>query len=157
MDYIYTDRRNGDFVALCGELDDFLNEAAGGEENRRQNIPLNALEGIQDVVVACDGDLTVGCAALRPYDDTTAEVKRVFVKSTYRGRGISRQLMERLEKRGLERGYRRFILESGDVLTAAMHLYRSLGYEVIPNYGPYKDMPKSVCMEKLIVNTTAEV
>lgn len=40
------------------------------------------------------------------------------------------------------------ILESGEPLTAAMRLYRSMGYEVIPNYGPYVGMPESVCMEK---------
>jgi putative acetyltransferase len=150
MDYIFTDRHSEGFIALCGELDDFLNEAAGGEVNRRQHIPLNALDGIQDVILACDGPLAVGCAALRPYDGETAEVKRVFVRRAYRGRGISRQLMERLERRGTERGYRRFILETGEVLTAATHLYRSLGYVVIPNYGPYIDMPDSMCMEKQV-------
>ena len=40
------------------------------------------------------------------------------------------------------------LLETGEPLTAAMALYRKTGYEVIPNYGPYKDLPDSVCMRK---------
>ncbi len=31
---------------------------------------------------------------------------------------------------------------------AAMALYRHLGYRVVPNYGPYEDMPDSVYMKK---------
>lgn len=47
-----------------------------------------------------------------------------------------------------EQGYRYLILESGEPLVAAMALYRKLGYEIIPNYGQYKDMPDSICMKK---------
>lgn len=40
------------------------------------------------------------------------------------------------------------LLESGELLTAAMGLYRSIGYAVIPNYGEYKCMKDSICMGK---------
>lgn len=42
------------------------------------------------------------------------------------------------------------ILESGEILTEAMALYRKIGHWVIPNYGQYKDMPESICMRKEI-------
>ena len=41
---------------------------------------------------------------------------------------------------------------NGESLVAAMALYRKLGYEVIPNYGPYKDMQDSVCMKKKLIS-----
>ncbi len=59
--------------------------------------------------------------------------------------------MELLEEKGQSEGYIYFILESGEPLVAAMELYRSIGYEIIPNYGQYKDMPDSVCMRKKIL------
>lgn len=44
-----------------------------------------------------DNDIPVGSASFKKYDDECAEVKRVFIKEEYRGRGISNKLMELLE------------------------------------------------------------
>ena len=49
-----------------------------------------------------------------------------------------------------KKGYKYLILESGEPLVAAMALYRKIGYEVIPNYGQYKDMKDSICMRKAL-------
>lgn len=148
MRFQYTDGRNPDFIALCHQLDDFLNQMAGGEENRAQYIPYNTLEDIHHVIVAYDGTTSAGCAAFKEYDQQHAEVKRVFVRAEYRGRGLGRQLLQALETWARQKGYAYLILESGEPLTAAMKLYRTMGYEAIPNYGPYAGMPESVCMEK---------
>lgn len=148
LKYIYTDGCNSDFIKLCYELDCFLNEIVGGEENRAEYIPYNKLDDIHDVIVVYNADEPIGCAAFKKYDDTRAEVKRVFIKQEYRGRGISHGLMEQLEKSAKKKGYKYFILESGEPLVAAMALYRKIGYVVIPNYGQYKDMPDSICMMK---------
>ena len=148
MQFIYTNGENPDFIELCRGLDDFLNELVGGEENRAEYVPYNRLSDIHDAIVAYDGEIPVGCAAFKKYDDECAEVKRVFIKQEFRGKGISRELMKRLENTAKEQGFRFFILESGESLVAAMSLYRKIGYEVIPNYGQYKDMPDSVCMKK---------
>lgn len=148
MRFVFTDGNNADFVALCHGLDDFLNEIAGGEENRAEYIPHNSLEGIHDVVIAYDGDVPVGCVSFKRYNEECAEVKRVFVRPEYRGVGVSKTLMKLLEDAAREQGYRSFILESGEPLVAAMALCRSLGYRVIPNYEPYEDKPDSICMKK---------
>ncbi len=148
MRFVYTDGGNPDFIELCHALDNFLNELVGGEENRKEYIPYNRLDDIHDVIVAYDNDIPVGSASFKRYDDECAEVKRVFIKQEYRGRGISNKLMELLENAAREQGYRYLILESGEPLVAAMALYRKLGYKVIPNYGQYKDMPDSICMKK---------
>ena len=148
MQFKYTDGKNQDFIELCHGLDDFLNELVGGEENRAEYIPYNQLDDIRDVIVAYDGNIPVGCASFKRYDEECAEVKRVFVKQAYRGRGISKKLMELLEKAAREQGYRYLILESGEPLAAAMALYRKTGYKVISNYGQYENMEDSVCMKK---------
>lgn len=143
-----TDGRDPDFVALCHELDEFLNQLVGGEQNRAEYIPYNALDDIHDVIVVRDGGIPVGCASFKRYDDTCAEIKRVFLREACRGQGVGRELLARLEAMAREKGYRTLILESGEPLKDAMRLYRAAGYRVIPNFGPYADMPASVCMEK---------
>ncbi|MDE7445290.1 MAG: GNAT family N-acetyltransferase [Lachnospiraceae bacterium] len=144
----YTDGRDRNFIELCHELDDFLNEIVGGEENRTEYLQYNKLDDIHDVIVAYENDVPVGSASFKKYDDECAEVKRVFVKKEYRGRGISNILMKMLEERAREKGFKYFILESGEPLVSAMALYRKSGYKVIPNYGQYVDMEESVCMKK---------
>ena len=147
MRFVYTDGSSLDFMELCHELDDFLNELVGGEENRAEYIPYNQLDDIHNVVVTYD-DIPVGSASFKKYDDECAEVKRVFVKEEYRNKGIANELMELLENAAREQGYRYLILESGAPLVAAMALYRKIGYKVIQNYGQYRDMPDSICMKK---------
>ncbi|MGH9020498.1 MAG: GNAT family N-acetyltransferase [Acidimicrobiales bacterium] len=69
-----------------------------------------------------------GVAALLPVDDLVAEVKRVYVVPSARGRGVARLLLERVidDARGL--GYLTLRLESHRYMTAAIALYRSLGF-----------------------------
>lgn len=148
MRFEYTDGCDQNFISLCHLLDDYLNKLAGGEENRAEYIQYNKLDDIHDVIVAYDGDIPVGSAAYKKYDDECAEVKRVFIKKEYRGQGISKKIMELLEGSAKEKGYLYFLLESGEPLEEAMGLYRAIGYQVIPNYGPYVNMPDSVCMKK---------
>ena len=114
-----------------------------------KKIELNIkLDDIRDVVIAYDNDIPVGIASFKMYDDENAEVKRVFIKKEYRGNGISKELMRILEERAHKKGFKYFILESGELLVSAMALYRKIGYKVIPNYGQYVDMKESICMKK---------
>ena len=150
MNFIITDGNNSDFIDLCHLLDCFLDQIAGGRENRLQYISYNTLDDIKDVVLAYSDKEPVGCAGIKYYDNETAEVKRVFVKNEYRGNGISKKLMKLLENRAREKAYRRLILETGEPLVAAMSLYRSMGFKAIENFGQYKCMPTSICMEKVL-------
>ncbi len=119
--FLQSDGCNPDFAELCHELDIFLNELVGGEENRAEYIPYNQLEDIHDVILAYDDNIPIGCAAFKKYDNECAEVKRVFLKPEYRDRGISKKLMAQLENAAKAKGYRYLILESGEPLVAAMH------------------------------------
>jgi GNAT superfamily N-acetyltransferase len=150
MKFIYTDGCNPDFIKLCRLLDDYLNEIAGGEENRAHYVQYNTLEDIHDVVIAYDDNNPVGCASFKFYKDEVAEVKRVFIRKEYRGKGISEQLMSLLEKRAIEKGFGKLVLETGASLVEAMGLYHQIGYLVIENYGQYKGLKESICMQKLL-------
>ena len=74
MRYEYTDGHNKDFIELCCELDDFLNELVGGEEKRSKYIPYNKLDDIHDVVIVYENDIPVSACrdALRLVYDIKA-------------------------------------------------------------------------------------
>lgn len=137
---------HSDFLQLCNELDMFLNRAIGGEDKREKYKKYNHLDTMDYVVIANDGQQTAGCAALRKYSETEIEVKRVFVKESYRGRGIGGQMLEHLIKRASEMDYKYMLLETGAFLASSVRLYKRYGFEQIENYGDYKNMPESFCM-----------
>lgn len=78
----------------------------------------------------------VGCVALRPLDEACAEVKRMFVDATWRGRGVGRALMHAVVAGARERGYAMLRLGTLEDMKAAQALYESLGFRPIARYRP---------------------
>ncbi len=165
MNITYTDSKNfskknlqqvpcshPDFLALCAELDQFLNRAIGGEDKREKYKKYNHLDTMDYVIVAYDGQHAAGCAALRKYSDTEVEVKRVFVQESYRGQNIGGQMLAHLIEHAQESGYQRMLLETGAFLAASVRLYQRYGFTQIENYGEYKNMPESLCMGRGIAS-----
>lgn len=148
MELVYTDGTDKRFIDLCHELDDYLNEIVGGEKQREQYNQYNTLDDIHDVILLVDNGKTVGCGSYKRYDTKVAEIKRVFVRENYRGKGFAKFIMHTLEQKARENGYSKSILETGSALKAAMKLYIDIGYKIIENYGQYKNMPESICMMK---------
>ncbi|MEU7655193.1 GNAT family N-acetyltransferase [Micromonospora taraxaci] len=90
----------------------------------------------------------VACGGLQALDAETGEVKRMYVRPAYRGRGVARQLLAALEECAFRQGHSVVCLETGSYLPAAIGLYTSCGYDPIPVYGEYVDNPYSVCFAK---------
>lgn len=86
--------------------------------------------------LAVQDDVGVGCVALRPLDENSAEVKRMFVDEAWRGRGVGRALMETVVAAARERGYATLRLGTLDDMKAAQRLYESLGFRAIERYRP---------------------
>jgi GNAT superfamily N-acetyltransferase len=70
----------------------------------------------------------VAGGAFRRYDDTTAELKRIWTHSAHRRRGLARQVVAELERIAAERGYRRIFLTTGPRQPEAKSLYLRAGY-----------------------------
>jgi GNAT superfamily N-acetyltransferase len=81
----------------------------------------------------------MGCAGLRRLSDTVGEVKRVYVRSEQRRRGVARTLLGALEDRARSLGYDTLRLDTDGGERGAIALFRSLGYEPIDDYNrnPY--------------------
>ena len=95
-----------------------------------------------------DGD-PAGVIALRRIDDQTCEMKRLYVRPAFRGKNAGRALVERLIDEARVRGYARMRLDTLPTMTAALDLYRSLGFVEIAPYR-YNPVEGSTYMELTI-------
>ena len=110
--------------------------------------PADVVAPLGAFVVAYLDGIPVGCGAVKRHAERVAEVKRVWVVPSARGRGVARALMARLEQEAGALGYRTIQLETGLRQPEAIALYTSLGYRRRAPYGFFRDSPLSVCFER---------
>ena len=143
---IHTDSRNKDFIKLINLLDDDLNGQYG--ELQKQYDKHNKVDYINDVVIIYDDEVPVACGGFKEHDSESVEMKRVFVKKENRRQGLSKKVINELEKLVQAKDYKYAVLETGKKQIEAINLYKSSGYEMIENYGPYVGYENSICMKK---------
>jgi GNAT superfamily N-acetyltransferase len=101
------------------------------------------------LLIARDADaaeVAAGCVALRRIDAATGEMKRMFVRESYRGSGLGRRLAIAVIEEARKRHYARIVLDTLPKLGAAIALYRDLGFV---ETGPYlaSPTPGAICLE----------
>jgi len=93
------------------------------------------------LLLAYDNGELVGCVALRKIGDGSCEMKRLFVRDRFRGKGIGRLLIGTIIRNAKEIGYERMLLDTlPPRMNDAIALYRSIGFREI---APYYDNPVS--------------
>ncbi|WBB79648.1 GNAT family N-acetyltransferase [Micromonospora sp. WMMD882] len=130
-------------VALVTAQQQELRQADGGLDGQ---VTLTR-DDIRYLVVVLDGR-AVACGGVQALDAETGEIKRMYVRPAYRGRGIGRDLLAALEELAFQLGHHTVCLETGTYLPTAIGLYTSCGYAPVPVYGEYVDNPYSVCFAK---------
>jgi putative acetyltransferase len=143
-----TNSDNPDFRTLIRELDADLRDRNG--EMMDIYDKHNIIEQIDTVVIAYMNDEPAGCGCFKPFDSESAEIKRMFVRPNARGNGISTMILQELENWGRELGHKYTVLETGAKQVEALGLYPKAGYILIPKYGPYVDLPDSICFRKVL-------
>jgi len=78
-------------------------------------------------LLVVEGDIA-GMGALRKLSHKIGEIKRMYIRPFYRGRGYGKQMLNRLLKVGRRFGCSSFLLETSKFMTVAQHIYKSFGF-----------------------------
>ena len=148
-----TNSDDPDFRRLVVDLDRYLAEVDGDQHSYYAQF--NGIADIPNVVVAYESDEPIGCGAFKRYDDSSVEIKRMYVALNQRGKRVGAQILSELERWASELGFGSTILETGQRQVAAIALYEKSGYEVIPNYDQYVGVENSICMKKALSTKNA--
>lgn len=148
IEIIRTNSTHEDFISLVKELDKDLAIRDGDEHAFYAQF--NKIDMIKHCVVAYLYNVPVGCGAIKQYEDTTMEVKRMYVLPNHRGLGIGSTILLNLETWAKELSFHKCVLETGKKQPEAIQLYTKNNYQIIPNYGQYIGVENSVCFEKIL-------
>jgi len=86
------------------------------------------------LVVRDDDGTAVGCGGVKLLDAGTAEIKRMWLHPSTRGRGAGALLLAALEDAARALGATRGVLDTNESLVAAIALYRRHGWHGVPAY-----------------------
>jgi len=150
-----TTANDQDFQLLISRLDHELwNEL---KEDQATYDQYNKVPDINTAVLIYADEKPVACGCFKKYEEETVEIKRMFVEKSHRGLGLSKMILQELEKWAKESGYAFAVLETSIHFKTARNLYEHSGYNTIPNYGQYANLPESVCMKKSLLPVTEQL
>jgi len=139
-----------DAATLVLELEEHLASRYPAESRHGFSVRRLVDEGV-DFFVLREDDQPAGCGGILfvtdDGPDPYGEIKRMYVRDAFRGKGYGRQLLRQLTEHARERGVRLLRLETGIDQVEAIALYESMGFRVCPPFGPYRDDPLSPCYE----------
>jgi GNAT superfamily N-acetyltransferase len=101
-------------------------------------------------VVAELDDRVAACGAYRAVDDTTAEIKRMYVDQSARGIRLGAAIVAELEAAARSNGFSHLILETGRRQHPALEMYERFGFRRRPGGGGQDESTTSICMEKTL-------
>jgi putative acetyltransferase len=86
------------------------------------------------LLIACIENTPAGTIALRRLNDRAGEVKRLYLRPAFRGRGLGRYLLENMVDRARAMGYEAIYADTLPGMTEALSLYARFGFEQVEAY-----------------------
>jgi ribosomal protein S18 acetylase RimI-like enzyme len=134
-------------LALIAELAAALDHPDYPPESRHgYSVEKLIREGVHFFIMRWDGE-AAGCGGIQFFPGF-GELKRMYVRGRFRGRGLGRALLGHLESHARGRDCLVLRLETGIHQAEALGLYERPGFTRIPPFPPYKPDPKSLFFEK---------
>ena len=139
-----------DATALVEELEAHLASRYPAESRHGFSVDRLLAEGVRFFVLRVDGT-AAACGGILFVDEPAGpygEIKRMYVRPAFRGRGLGARMLDRLTVEARGRGIGLLRLETGVDQVEAIKLYERAGFRRCPPFGPYRDDPLSPCYER---------
>ena len=141
------DPASPDATALIAELDALL-EPLYASESRHGFSVQKLIDDAVAFFVLREDVTPAGCGGIKLFGQDFGEIKRMYVRPAFRGRGFGKLMLDYLADFGLSNGVSILRLETGIHQHAAITLYEQAGFARIAPFGDYTDDPVSLCYEK---------
>ena len=136
-----------EIISLIEELDAFQDTLYPAEARYAVDLTKLEQENVLFAVARNDDGLAIGCGAL-VLNDEWAELKRMFVLPSHRGKGAAAKILAKLEIEAAKCDCSLLQLETGPYQPEALAFYKRHGFEVCGTFGDYPEHPLSVFMDK---------
>jgi putative acetyltransferase len=141
-----------DAVRLIEELEEILSPMYPEESRHGYSIEKLIEQKVHFFVIRHKGE-AAGCAGIQFFengDTTYGEVKRMYIRPSFRGLGLAKLALKQLEETAAARGVEILRLETGIHQAEAVGLYERYGFNRIGPFGDYWDDPLSIYFEKRV-------
>jgi ribosomal protein S18 acetylase RimI-like enzyme len=117
------------------------------EELKTLDVQYNLPKGC--LVLVCENEKAIGCAAIRQFEHTTCELKRMYLKPECRAKSIGKKLLQFMFDKAKELGYTKMRLDTLPQMKEAQSLYKQFGFREIDSYR-FNPVHGTVYMEKTL-------
>ncbi len=144
-----------DAILLINELEAHLAPLYPSESRHGFSVEKLLAEDVPFFLLRHDGK-PAACGGVKLFGSEYGEIKRMYVRPHFRGRGFAKLMLNHLADYARANGVNLLRLETGIHQREAIALYERLGFKRIPPFGAYKEDPLSLCYERPVNEDTNE-
>lgn len=137
---------SSDAALLIAELEAILEPLYPSESRHGFSVERLVEEEVAFFVLRADG-IAAGCGGIKLYGAEYGEIKRMYVRPRFRGRGFAKLVLQRLGDHARAHDVGLLRLETGIHQPEAIGLYERMGFQRIPPFGDYREDPLSLFYE----------
>lgn len=149
MPIVITEERpdTADAMLLIDELESTLTPLYPSASRHGYSVDKLLREGVAFFVIRHDG-IPAGCGGVQLYGTEYGELKRMYVRPSFRGLGLGKRMLNHLADYSRQHGVFVLRLETGIHQVEAIGLYQQFGFQPIPPFGAYHEDPLALFFEK---------